>query len=159
MTPHVPFVKTLAVAAAAAVVVVILGGLLTDIGPWYRALKVPAWKPPDWAFGPIWTLIFTLCTISAALAWRAAGEHQRLRIIALFVANAVLNLLWSALFFALRQPRLALYEVPVLWLSILVLIVALWPIHRGASLLLLPYLAWVSVASILNVSIVQLNGL
>ncbi len=151
--------KPLSVAAAAALVVVILGGAVTDIGPWYRALKMPAWKPPDWAFGPIWLVIFSLCAIAAALAWRAGDARQRRVILTLFMANAGLNLLWSALFFGLGSPRLALYEVPFLWASVLALMIVLWPVHRGASLMMAPYLAWVSVASMLNLSIVRLNGL
>ena len=67
----------LLVAAVTAVIVAVAGGLLTDIGPWYRALKFPAWKPPDWAFGPIWTTIFTLAAISAAMSWRAAAPDQK----------------------------------------------------------------------------------
>jgi translocator protein len=157
--PSASLTRPLIVAAVCAIVVGALGGLLTDTGPWYRALKVPAWKPPDWAFGPVWTTIFLLCAVSAALAWRAATPPQRGMIIGLFAANAALNILWSALFFYMRRPDLALYEVPFLWLSILVLILRLWPISKPASVLLLPYLAWVSVASMLNLSIVRLNGL
>ncbi len=151
--------KPLLVAAVIAVIVGVMGGLLTDVGPWYRALKVPAWKPPDWAFGPVWTTIFTLCVVAAALAWRDGNEDQRRTLVILFSVNIVLNILWSALFFWLRRPDLALYEVPLLWLSILALIIALWPMHRAASLMLLPYLVWVSTASALNLSIVRLNGL
>ncbi len=151
--------KPLIVGAIAALIVALLGGLLTDTGPWYRALKVPAWKPPDWAFGPVWTTIFILCVIAGALAWRDGTEAQRRMIVVLFALNAVLNICWSALFFWSRRPDLALFEVPLLWLSILALIVAIWPIHRTASLLLLPYLVWVTTASFLNLSIVRLNHL
>jgi translocator protein len=151
--------KPLLVGAVVAVIVAVFGAVLTDTGPWYRALKFPAWKPPDWAFGPVWTSIFILCVVAGALAWRDGTDGQRQLIVVLFAVNAVLNILWSALFFWMRRPELALYEVPLLWLSILALIVALWPIHRGASCMLLPYLVWVSTASMLNLSIVRLNGL
>lgn len=136
-----------------------IGGALTEIGPWYYALKQPAWKPPDAAFGVIWSLIFTLCAISGALAWRAARtEGLRRRVWVLFGANAVLNIVWSALYFKLHRPDWALIEVALLWLSIAALIVGLWRISRWASALLVPYLVWVSIASALNLATVQLNG-
>ena len=136
-----------------------IGGALTDLGPWYFALQQPAWKPPDAAFGIVWTTIFTLCAISGALAWRAAQTPvlQR-RVLGLFGLNALLNILWSALYFKLQRPDWALLEVALLWLSILALILGLWRLSRPASLLLLPYLVWVSIASLLNLATVQLNG-
>jgi translocator protein len=136
-----------------------IGGALTELGPWYYALRQPDWKPPDAAFGIVWTTIFTLCAISAALAWRAAGSAAlRRRVLVLFGVNALLNILWSALYFKLQRPDWALIEVAFLWLSIAALIVGLWRLSRWASALLLPYLAWVSVASALNLATVQLNG-
>ncbi len=136
-----------------------LGGALTDIGPWYASLTQPPWKPPDAAFGIVWTAIFTLCAISAALAWQAADSATaRRRVWGLFGANAVLNIAWSGLYFALRRPDWALLEVVLLWLSILALMVGLWRVSRTASLLLLPYLLWVSLASLLNLATVRLNG-
>lgn len=148
----------LLVAAGAAIIVGLAGGLLTDIGPWYRALKFPSWKPPDWAFGPIWTTIFTLAAISAALAWRAGTPDQKTMVVVLFIVNAVLNMAWSGLFFYLRRPDFALIEVAFLWLSIAALIVYLWPISTAASLMLVPYIAWVSAASALNLAVVRLNS-
>jgi tryptophan-rich sensory protein len=159
MTAATSLAGPLIVSAGLALLVAIAGGLLTDIGSWYYALKVPSWKPPDWAFGPVWTTIFTLCAISAALAWRDAGEEGlRTRVVTLFVVNAVLNIAWSWLFFTLKRPDWALIEVAALWLSVLALIIGLWGISRTASLLLVPYLAWVSVAATLNQSIVRMNG-
>ena len=136
-----------------------IGGALTELGPWYYALRQPDWKPPDAAFGVVWTTIFTLCAISAWLAWRAAETAPlRRRVLALFGANALLNILWSALYFTLQRPDWALLEVPLLWLSILALIVGLWRLSRWASALLLPYLLWVGIAAFLNLATVQLNG-
>ena len=100
-----------------------IGAALTELGPWYFALKHPAWKPPDAAFGAIWSTIFTLCAISAWLAWRAADTPAlRRRVAWLFGVNAVLNIFWSALYFKLQRPDWALFEVVFLWLSILALI-------------------------------------
>jgi tryptophan-rich sensory protein len=136
-----------------------IGGALTEIGPWYFSLRQPAWKPPDAAFGIVWTTIFTLCAISAWLAWRAAGTRAlRLRVALLFGINAVCNIVWSALYFKLQRPDWALIEVVFLWLSIVALIVGLWRVSRGASGLLMPYLAWVSIAAVLNLETVLLNG-
>lgn len=148
----------LAIAAVAAFAVATLGGALTDIGAWYKALQKPSWQPPDWLFGPVWTTIFTLIAISAALAWRDAPDAgTRGQVVGLFAMNGVLNVLWSLLFFHLRRPDWALIEVVALWLSIVLLIFVLWRFSRRASLLLLPYLAWVSFAAYLNLTIVRLN--
>lgn len=136
-----------------------IGGALTELGPWYYALRQPGWKPPDAAFGVVWTTIFTLCAISGWLAWRAAATPAlRRRVGLLFGTNAGLNIVWSALYFKLQRPDWALIEVVFLWLSIAVLIVGLWRLSRLASALLLPYLAWVTVAAFLNLATVQLNG-
>ena len=136
-----------------------IGAALTDLGPWYFALKHPSWKPPDAAFGVIWSSIFTLCAISAWLAWQAAVTPAlRRRVLVLFGVNAVLNIVWSALYFKLQRPDWALFEVVFLWLSILALIMGLWRLSRWASLLLITYWVWVSIATVLNVQTVMLNG-
>jgi tryptophan-rich sensory protein len=135
------------------------GGALTEIGPWYYRLAVPRWKPPNWAFGPIWTVIGLCAAFSAWLAWKAVPTSEVHRWIeGLFGANAVLNILWSLLFFKLHRPDWALIEVPLLWLSVLAPILVLWPVRPLSSLLLLPYLLWVTVAATLNLSIVRLNA-
>lgn len=134
------------------------GAFLTELSPWYHALKRPSWQPPDWLFGPAWTVILGLASLSLLLALRQSQDREsRLLVAGLFVANSVLNVLWSPLFFKLRRPDWALAEVPFLWLSILAPILLLWPVSWRASLLLLPYLAWVSFAAFLNLTIVQLN--
>ncbi len=147
------------IAAIAAIFTAVMGATITDIGPWYQALKQPAWAPPDWLFGPAWTIIFMFCTISGATAWLAARTRlQAENIIGLFAMNGFLNLLWSFLFFRMHRPDYAALEVGVLWSSIAALIVVLWRISRPASALLLPYLAWVSFAAMLNRAIVELNS-
>lgn len=151
--------RTIAVAAGAAIVVALLGGLVTDTGPWYQALKKPSWQPPAWAFGPAWTLIFTLTAASGVVAWqRAADNRTRSWLISFFAINGVLNVAWSAVFFGLKRPDLAVVEVALLWASIMLLIVFIWRISRTASLLLLPYLAWVSFAAVLNFVVARLNA-
>ena len=146
------------VAAALALCVAILGGLATDIGPWYRALNKPAFQPPDWLFGPAWTLIYALITAAAVKAWRAAGDRRgRQWIVGLFGFNLTLNVLWSLLFFSARRPDWAMFEVVLLWASIAALIWTIYPRSKSAAWLLVPYLSWVTFASLLNMAIVQLN--
>jgi tryptophan-rich sensory protein len=147
------------VAALAAIVLAAIGGTLTDLGPWYQSLREPAWKPPDAAFGPIWTTIFALAAAAGVLAWKQERTGRgRQWIVGLFAANGLFNILWSLIFFDLHRPDLALVEVGALWLSILALIVVLYRRSRLAGLLLVPYLAWVTVASVLNFDVVALNG-
>lgn len=146
------------VAGAAALVVAGLGAAMTDISPWYRSLALPAWQPPDWLFGPVWTVVFATTALSGYLAWRSAPNRgTREWIIGLFALNGFLNILWSALFFRLQRPDLALAEVAVLWASILLLLLTLRRVSRRASWLLAPYLAWVSFAAVLNWAVVRLN--
>jgi len=134
------------------------GAFLTELSPWYYALKRPSWQPPDWLFGPAWTVILALASLSLFLGLQhAQGDQDRFLIAGLFVINGVLNLCWSPLFFKLRRPDWALVEVPLLWLSILAPILVTTPISFIAGVLLIPYLAWVSFAAVLNLSIVRLN--
>jgi translocator protein len=147
------------VAALAAVGVAVLGGLMTELGTWYYGLRQPAWKPPDWLFGPAWTVIFALVAVAGIQAWeRAPDRAAREWLLALFALNAFLNVLWSLLFFRLRRPDWALVEVGFLWLSIVLLIVVLARRYRPAAWLLAPYLAWVTFAAALNAAVVQLNA-
>ncbi|WP_376097153.1 TspO/MBR family protein [Roseomonas sp. CCTCC AB2023176] len=146
-------------AAGWAVVVAMGGGLLTEIGPWYRGLIKPSWQPPDWLFGPAWTLIFALSASAGIRAWEASRDlADRRAVVIAFVANGVLNVLWSLLFFKLHRPDWALIEVVPLWLSIAALAWICWRRSRLAGWLLVPYLAWVGFAAYLNLTIVRLNG-
>ncbi len=148
------------VSVCIAIVVGGLGGWLTRIGPWYRSLAKPSWQPPDWLFGPAWTVIFGFMVASSLYAWDAAnGIGEASRVIVLFGVNIVLNIAWSAIFFRLERPDWAFLEVILLWLSILALVLGLWSISETASLLLMPYLAWVTFAAYLNLTIVRLNPL
>ena len=145
-------------AAGAAVGVGLLGMLTTDLGPWYLHLRKPAWQPPDWLFGPVWTLIFALAALSFISYWRRlATRNDRLEVIASFLVNAFLNVLWSLLFFRFKRPDWSLYEVAFLWTSIVVMIVLVKRSSTSAAVLLLPYLVWVTFATVLNLKIVQLN--
>ena len=152
------FLWALGFSALVAVVVAVAGGVLTEIGPWYRGLRKPSWQPPDWAFGPVWTVILVLAAISAALAWEAAGgTGARSAVLAVLVVNSVLNIAWSGIFFKMKRPDWALIEVALLWVSIVALIVVLGAQSTTAGLLMVPYLVRVSIASFLNYRIVQMN--
>jgi benzodiazapine receptor len=135
------------------------GGALTRIDAWYRNLRKPSWQPPDWLFGPVWTIIIGLSAWAAVLGWHAApGPGGRMLVVGLFVLNVALNVGWSFLFFFSRRPDRALWEVVLLWLSIAALIGALAGSTMLGAALLVPYLLWVSFAAYLNLTIVRLNG-
>jgi translocator protein len=147
------------VAALAALFVAALGGTMTELGPWYYGLRQPAWKPPDVAFGPIWTVMFALIALSGATAWRAAPDRSaREWLLLAFACNGFLNVLWSLLFFKVKRPDWALLEVALLWLSIVVMIALTRRYAPRAALLLVPYLVWVTLAAALNYEVVRLNG-
>jgi tryptophan-rich sensory protein len=151
--------KPILIAFLLAILVGGIGGGATEIGPWYYSLVKPAWQPPDWAFGPIWTLIYITTGIAGVRAWRLGDTRQRRMFLIALLINCVLNLVWSLLFFKMQRPDLALIEVVALWLSIVPLMLLPLRYSPRSSLLMLPYLAWVSVAAYLNLAIVRLNGL
>lgn len=149
----------LLVAALCAIATAVAGAVLTRLGVWYDQLRKPSWQPPDWAFGPAWTVIFALAAFAGARAWTDAPPGDvRTAIVALFVLNMLLNAAWSLLFFTWRRPDWALIEVVALWLSVAALIVAVTPVTRAGGLALVPYLLWVTFAGYLNLTIVRLNG-
>ncbi len=139
------------------VVVAGIGIVLTDTGDWYESLEKPQWKPADKWFGPIWTTIFVLASISIALAWSQADENQQWVILIAAVVNGVLNVFWNVLFFKWRRPDLAFIELVVFWCSIAALMLAVGQASITASLLLLPYLISVTAAGALNRAIITLN--
>jgi tryptophan-rich sensory protein len=151
--------KPILIAFLLAITVGGIGGAVTEIGPWYFSLIKPTWQPPDWAFGPIWTLIYITTGIAGVRAWRLGDSRQRRLFLIALLINCALNVLWSLLFFKMQRPDLSLIEVVALWLSIVPLILLPLRYSPRSSLLILPYLAWVSVAAYLNLTIVRLNGL
>jgi benzodiazapine receptor len=135
-----------------------LGSLLTTpaLRPWYADLSKPLWTPPDWLFGPVWTILFLAMAIAAWLVWRkvelTAVPMQ------LFLLQLLLNVTWSALFFGLRSPGLAFGEIVLLWLAILAVTISFWKIIPAAGWLMFPYLGWVTYAAALNFAIWRLNA-
>lgn len=141
----------------AMVVVAFAGMQATDIGEWYRNLNKPSWQPPDWAFGAAWTTIYICIIAAVGMAWNVAEVGEKQRLLLVLGVNLGLNILWSYLFFAWRRPDWALIEVVFLWISIVVLMIVLYGIRPASGLLMLPYFAWVSVASYLTLTIVRIN--
>jgi tryptophan-rich sensory protein len=147
------------VAAAGVSVVAVAGAVLTELGPWYYSLCKPSWQPPDWLFGPAWTLIFILEAAAGVIAWHhVQGAGQAALLVSPFVANGILNILWSLFFFKMHRPDYALREVGFLWASIVAMMVVVGMFAGAAWLFLLPYLLWVSFAAFLNYTIDRLNA-
>jgi len=147
------------IAAGGVTVLAFAGMMLTILGPWYYGLKKPSWQPPDWLFGPAWTVIFILEAASAVIGWHAIHGHRgAILLIGAYVLNGLLNILWSLFFFKMRRPDYALVEVGFLWASILLMMLVLGHYAGPAWIFLVPYLLWVSFASFLTYTIVRLNG-
>jgi tryptophan-rich sensory protein len=135
-----------------------IGGLAsTTDASFYGQLLQPAWAPPAWLFGPVWSVLFVLMGISAWLVWRQYGFRGAGVALKLFAAQLLANALWPWLFFAWQQGAVAFIEICLLWLLIAATMVAFWRLHRVAALLLAPYLAWVSFAAALNFALLRLN--
>lgn len=124
-------------------------------GDWYEALRKPTWTPPNWVFGPVWSILYIMIAVAGWLTWRAQPDSVAMWI---WGAQLVLNGAWSWLFFGRRRMDLAFGEVCLMWLSIAAFIVAAYPVSVMASLLFMPYLLWVTIAATLNFSVWRLNS-
>jgi benzodiazapine receptor len=123
---------------------------------WYRSLRKPEWTPPAWLFPPMWFLLYALIAIAGFLIWNTPHESRAL-LLGLWGVQLVLNGLWSFIFFGRREIGLALADIVALWLAIAAFAVLAWPVNHLASMLFLPYLAWVSYAAALNGAIWRSN--
>ena len=143
---------------AAVAAVSILGGLATasSVGTWYQTLAKPWFNPPDWIFGPVWTALYIMIAAAGWRVWRRIGFSDR-PAFAAYGLQLALNLMWSVVFFALREPGAALLELALLWIAIAITLVRFWRHDKIAGLLFLPYIAWVSFAGALNAAIWRLN--
>ena len=133
-----------------------MGGLFMP-GEWYAALRKPAWNPPGWIFGPVWTALYTMMAVAAWLVWRQGGWGKQRRALVFFLLQLALNALWTPLFFGWHRPGAAFSEIVLLWLAIAATIDIFSSVSRTAMLLLVPYLAWVSFAAVLNFTLWRLN--
>ena len=126
-----------------------------NTGTWYHTLSLPAWAPPGWLFGPVWTALYVLMGIAAWGVWRRRGWTTPLK---LWLIQLALNAAWTPLFFALHLPGLAFAELVVLWLAIMATLYAFGQVESWSAWLLTPYLAWVTFAAVLNYEIWRLNS-
>lgn len=136
-----------------------IGSLFTSssVNSWYLSINKPSFNPPNWIFAPVWTILFILIGISFYLVWQRNFGNNKKLLIGVFILNLLLNLIWSLLFFGLKNPFLAFIEIIILWLIILVNIIVFSKVSKLAGFLLIPYLLWVGFASALNYSIFILN--
>ena len=136
-----------------------IGNLATtpQIPNWYADIAKPNWTPPNWLFGPVWTILFSLMATAAWIVWRKHGIKNARNAFIWFGVQLILNSLWSVLFFGWNNPGAAAVEILFLWLTILITLVAFSKKSKTAGLLLVPYFLWVSFAIVLNISIWQMN--
>ncbi|MFW0861984.1 MAG: TspO/MBR family protein [Candidatus Komeilibacteria bacterium] len=128
------------------------------IDGWYAGIDKPFFNPPNWIFAPVWTILFILMGIAAAIIWNKGLESDAVKIaLMVFIFHLVLNILWSMFFFGMQNPGLAFIEIVVLWLMIILVMYLFYQLDHRAAYLLIPYILWVSFAAVLNYSIWQLN--
>ena len=125
---------------------------------WYEALRKPAFTPPGWIFGPVWTLLYACMGIAAWLVWQRRGFRRAALPLGLFAAQLAMNAAWTPLFFGLRSPAAAMVDLAALWVLIALTTARFFPISRLAGWLMAPYLAWTTFAAALNLAIWRLNA-
>jgi tryptophan-rich sensory protein len=138
----------------------IIGSVFTasSVSTWYAALRKPSFTPPGWVFGPVWISLYALMGIAAYLVWRNGLNQREVRIaLSLFVAQLILNALWSAMFFGFRSPLAGLVDISALWVLIVLTIFYFLRVSTTAGLLLVPYIVWVSFAAVLNYYLWAMN--
>jgi translocator protein len=131
-----------------------LGGMIAPPGAWYGSLNKPAWNPPAWIFGPVWTLLYLMMAVAAWLAW---NKTRDMRVLRPYFIQLALNAAWTPVFFGLEQPGWALVVIIALWLAILQTIRSFRFTSQAAAWLLAPYLLWVSFATVLNFTLWRMN--
>jgi tryptophan-rich sensory protein len=142
---------------------IIIGGLsgfftANNVGTWYTTIQKPSWNPPNWIFGPVWTTLYILMGIALYLVWKEdSSDFLKKLAIVFFTLQLVLNFFWSFIFFQQHEMGWALVEIIALWLAILVTIFSFANISKTAAWLLVPYIAWVSFATILNYTLWKIN--
>jgi tryptophan-rich sensory protein len=155
-----PDLSRLAICVGTVLLASAVGSLATvrAIPTWYKGLAKPSFNPPEWLFGPAWTLLYLLMAVAAFLVWRRGFGAPGVKLaLAVFLVQLVLNALWSVFFFGLRSPLAGLVDIIGLWLSIVATIILFFRVSVPAGVMLLPYIAWVSFAALLNAAILRLN--
>ena len=136
-----------------------IAGMFTSqsVPEWYATLNRPSFNPPNWIFGPVWTTLYILMGISFFLIWKQEASKERNRAILFFMLQLLLNFAWSFIFFYFNMIGLALVEIVLLWISIVLMLVVFYKIKPIASYINIPYLLWVTFATVLNASYYILN--
>ncbi len=127
------------------------------LSEWFITLNKPSWNPPNWIFGPVWSLLYLLMAVAAWLVWRQLGWRGAAVPLALFAVQLLLNGAWTGLFFGLRMPWIAFAEIVLLWCAILATLLSFWRVTPIAGWLMTPYLAWVTFAAVLNLTLARMN--
>ena len=138
----------------------LIGSVFTTpaIPTWYATLQKPFFNPPNWLFAPAWVTLYLLMGIAAFLVWRKGLEQKEVKsALVIFLVQLVLNALWSVVFFGLKSPLYGMVVIVALWVVILLTILRFFKLSTAAGALLLPYILWVSFASVLNIAIWVLN--
>lgn len=139
----------------------VIGAIFTSssVNTWYANLNKPSFNPPNWLFGPAWTTLYVLMGVAFYLVWREGFQKKEVKVAsALFVFQLILNAGWSFFFFGLRSPAYGLVEIVILWVAIIFTIFSFSLVSRASALLMLPYILWVTFATLLNYSILALNA-
>ncbi len=142
---------------AIACIVAAAPGSIFRPGEWYEGLAKPSWRPPNWLFAPVWTILYVMITVSGWLVWRQAGGATGASSLAVYFVQLFLNGVWTPIFFGLHRLGLAFFVIVLVWISILATICMFWPVSTLAAVLLVPYLFWVSFAGLLNFSFWRLS--
>jgi tryptophan-rich sensory protein len=128
-----------------------------EIPGWYRTLTKPSWTPPNWLFGPVWTALYVMMAVAAWLVWKPGGFAAAALPLGVYAVQLSLNIAWTGIFFAMRQPGAAFAEIVVLWFAILFTMMLFWRRRAAAGMLFAPYLAWVTYAAALNLAVWRMN--
>ena len=131
---------------------------ISAIPAWYSTLNKPFFAPPNWLFGPVWTLLYFLMGVSFYLIWKQGWQKKKIKTASMFfLAQLALNFIWTPIFFGLRAPLPGLIVIVSMWIMIVMTMKKFYPLSTLAFYLLVPYLLWVSFATLLNAVIVLLN--
>ncbi len=137
-----------------------VGAIFTSssIPTWYAGLNKPSFNPPNWIFGPVWTILFLMMGISFYIIWNLGIDKKDVKAaLIIFGVQLLINILWSVIFFGMQSPFYAFIEIIILWIAILFTIIKFYNLSPVAAYLLIPYILWVSFAAVLNFSIWRLN--
>ncbi len=154
-TKYLPLVISIILAQGSG----LIGSIFTasSVNTWFETIYKPTWNPPSWIFGPVWTMLYLLMGIAAYIIWQKKDIVGTKMALSVYGIHLVFNSLWSILFFGLKNPQLAFFEIIFLLILIIITTMLFWKIDRRAGALMFPYIAWVSFATVLNYTIWQLN--